>query len=274
MIQLNPFPGEEHRSFHWSGGRTAALLVHGFPGTPAELRPLATSLHRAGWTVQAPLLPGLGPDIETLAERQASDWVAAVQSALIDLKRDHRRLLLVGYSMGAALALTAAAAERPDGLILIAPFQQLGRRWQQLAGLLLKPFIREMRPFRKTDFSDPQVRQGISNFFGSLDLDSPEVQQYLRGLAVPTSIFDQLNRVGRTARSVAGQVDRPLLVVQGRRDEVVQPAATRRYLTALAGPLRYQEVDAGHNLLDPNQPAWLHVEQSILDFAQLFIDPE
>ncbi len=55
------FQGEEHQPFHWVAGPPAALLVHGFPGTPAELRPLGQALYEAGWTVSAPLLPGFGP---------------------------------------------------------------------------------------------------------------------------------------------------------------------------------------------------------------------
>jgi esterase/lipase len=33
------------------GGDHAALLIHGFPGTPAEMLPLGTVLREAGWTV-------------------------------------------------------------------------------------------------------------------------------------------------------------------------------------------------------------------------------
>ena len=70
---IKPFQGDEHQPFHWNGGQPAALLVHGFPGTPAEMRPLGTALHQAGWTVYGPLLPGFGPDIVTLFERDSVD---------------------------------------------------------------------------------------------------------------------------------------------------------------------------------------------------------
>ena len=59
-ILPKPFDGSEHRSFLWKGSDSAALLVHGFPGTPAEMRPLGTVLRNAGWTVRGLMLPGLG----------------------------------------------------------------------------------------------------------------------------------------------------------------------------------------------------------------------
>ena len=35
-ILPQPFDGRDHRSFLWQESDRAALLVHGFPGTPAE----------------------------------------------------------------------------------------------------------------------------------------------------------------------------------------------------------------------------------------------
>ena len=48
MRPLNPFTGPEHQAFILRGGEPAALLIHGFPGTPREMRPLAETLHAQG----------------------------------------------------------------------------------------------------------------------------------------------------------------------------------------------------------------------------------
>ena len=70
------FSGAEHAAFRLSDSRSldadkpAAVLVHGFGGTPAEMRGLAEALHRQGWTTEVPLLPGFGSDIATLTERR------------------------------------------------------------------------------------------------------------------------------------------------------------------------------------------------------------
>ncbi len=52
MLPFNPFNGPEHADFTIPGGDPAALLVHGFPGTPAEMRPLAEALNERGWTAR------------------------------------------------------------------------------------------------------------------------------------------------------------------------------------------------------------------------------
>lgn len=264
------FQGIEHQSFTLTGGAPQALLVHGFPGTPAEMRPLAEALHRAGWTVHGLLLPGHGAQIETLFDHGHTDWVAAVRGALFGLQQDGPPILLVGYSLGAALALQTAVANRPTALVLLAPFWQLGTTWQQWLGFLLKPIFRRMRPFQKADFTNPQVRYGLGNLLPEIDLNDPEVQQTLRDLTIPTKIFAELHAVGRAAYHLAPQAELPMLIVQGLRDEVVRPELTRRLLQRLPGPVRYEEVLSGHYMIHPHDAGWSHLEQAVLQFAGTF----
>jgi hypothetical protein len=186
LLPLQMFAGPEHQPFLWEGGQPAALLVHGFPGTPAEMRPLAAVLQQAGWTVQGLLLPGFGPQIATLGERRWEEWLAAINQALADLRRDHAPLLLIGYSMGAALAIGAAAGQTVDGLILMAPFVWRESLLQKMAatffGPLLTPYF---RPFRQANFADPALRRGLASLLPQLDLDDPAVQAALRQTAIP-----------------------------------------------------------------------------------------
>lgn len=261
------FQGEEHRAFTLPGGPSAALLIHGFPGTPAELHPLAESLNRAGWTVHGLLLPGHGVQIETLFDHSHTDWLAAVRDALAEVQHGSHPVLLVGYSLGAALALQAAVAQPPTALALLAPFWRLGTTWQQWVGFLLKPIFRRACPFQKADFTNPQLRHGLANLLPGINLDDPEVQQTLRQLTIPTRIFEELYRVGQGAYRAAPQAARPTLIVQGCQDEVVRPELTRQLMQRLPGPLRYQEVLSGHYMIHPDDPGWLHLERAVLDFA-------
>ena len=265
---LLAFQGPEHLPFLWPGGAPAALLVHGFPGTPAEMRPLGEALHKAGWTVQGLLLPGFGPQIATLDERRAGDWAAAVEEALCALKRDHSPILLVGYSMGAALAIGAAARAVPDGLVLLAPFWWTGSPLQRALGALLRPLLpRSFRPLRRADFANPQLRRFVANFFPQADLDNPQTQEDLRQIDVPLSIVNQVRITGRTAYDQAPGVETPLLIVQGKHDEVVRLQFTRRLMKRFPHSPRYLEVDADHDLVRPAHTDWPAIEQAVLDFA-------
>ena len=51
---LDPSP------FLLEGGRVGVLLIHGFTGSPPEMRLIGEYLHQRGFTVAAPLLPGHG----------------------------------------------------------------------------------------------------------------------------------------------------------------------------------------------------------------------
>ncbi len=273
--ELNLFTDEEHQPFVWNGGQPAALLVHGFPGTPAEIRPLAQLLHADGWTTRGLLLPGFGADITTLFTREWTEWVDAAAAAMTDLARKHRPLLLVGFSMGGAVALNALAKldAIPDhaGLVLLAPFWRLGTWPQRALFTLLKPVLRGVRPLRKADFSDPRLRKGLGNFMPELDLDDTAVQELLREFRVPAQVFENLLGIGKAARRAAAQAKLPTLVVQGIADPLVKREDTRRLLQTLPGPVTYREVAGTHDLLKPEEESWDAVAKAVVGYGRAFV---
>jgi len=263
------FRDARHHPFIMTGSTHggAALLVHGFPGTPAEMRPLAHILNREGWTTQGILLPGFGTDIESLPRRKVIDWLRAVDMALIELQRERRPVLLIGNSMGGALSIQIAAARKPDGLLLINPFWQLNNiLWKTLP--VLKFALPQFKPFRlmKLDFNDPETLKGIAGFIPGADLRDPEVQSAIRNFAIPTGMLDQLRLAGVGAGNAAPHVTTPTLVIQGANDPLVTPVITRQLVAKIAGA-GYQEIPGDHNLLDPALPTWRKVEALALDFA-------
>jgi esterase/lipase len=64
-MQLDPFswlPDSDPVDFTIPGSTPAALLLHGYLGSPAEMRPLAQALNGRGWTVRGfPWAEGIGP---------------------------------------------------------------------------------------------------------------------------------------------------------------------------------------------------------------------
>lgn len=268
LTSLQAFRDEEHRPFLWAGDANAALLLHGFPGTPAEMRPLAHSLHQAGWTVQGLLLPGFGAQIDTLAGKTATDWIEAACSALANLQRSHQQVALVGYSMGGAVALNAAAVQPPDSLVLLAPFWKLGNGLQSFLWPLLKRLFPTFHPFRDADFSDPVVRENIGNLFPNQDLDDPAMQKELQEFTIPASILDQLRRIGLDAYANAPKVTTPGLIIQGTADETSTRQATRALLARLASPIEYHEIPTDHQLVRPENGGFLQVERLVRSFLE------
>ncbi|HWN82994.1 MAG TPA: alpha/beta fold hydrolase [Candidatus Udaeobacter sp.] len=99
----------------------ACLLIHGSAGHPGHLRPLGEHLHREGYTVQGIALPG--HDVQP-ADMAGIDWkscYAAVRDSWRALRSEYRRVHVIGFSFGGALALHLAAREQVDDLVLLAP---------------------------------------------------------------------------------------------------------------------------------------------------------
>jgi carboxylesterase len=267
------FRDARHHPFYMIGDRAykrAALLIHGFPGTPAEMRPLAHSLNRIGWTAQGILLPGFGADIESLPKRKNSEWVRAAETALVALQNDHRPTLIIGNSMGGALAIQAAARFKPDGLILINPFWQLDNRlWRLLP--VLKYVFPQFKPFSmiKINFEDVETRKGIAGFIPGANLDDPDVRKAVKDFAIPTGMLDQLRGAGQMAGKAALLLTMPVLILQGSGDTLVNPATTQALVAKMTtAKVEYHEVSGEHNLLDPALPVWSTVESFALDFAE------
>lgn len=267
------FEAPEHQPFFLNGtseGGAAALLVHGFPGTPAEMRGLGESFHSAGWSAQGLLLPGFGTDIETLPRRTAEEWVSAVVSAVRELKRGHHPVVLIGFSLGGALSMEAASIVPPDGLILLSPFWKLdGALWGLLPAL--KHVFPQFKPFRlmKLDFNNPEMRQNMAQFMPGADMDDPAVQQAIKDFSVPTNMIDQIRRAGVNAAKAAPNVRVPTLIIQGSEDELVKPEKTR--LLAAQMGAEYREVPADHQIRDPKGASYALVERMALEFAGSFM---
>lgn len=105
------------------GGRVGVLLIHSLGGTPIELRYVAQSLARLGYTVHCPLLPGLGGGTDISGLSTWRDWYSNVEAAHDALRENCETVLVGGLSAGAMLALKLAADRPSDvqGLMLFAP---------------------------------------------------------------------------------------------------------------------------------------------------------
>lgn len=268
MLEFNPFTGSEHQPFYLPGSGGAALLVHGFPGTPAEMRALGKVLNEADWTAQGLLLPGFGSQFGEVSRYKASDWLAAIRSALQELQKSHPFTLLIGFSMGGGLSLQTAVQQPPDGLVLLAPFwQTTGWFWATMP--LFKHIFPRIKPFRalKIDLSNPETRQGIGRFLPGADLDDPQVVAAIRDFEFPLSVLDELRQVGKGTAEAVGQLKTPSLVIQGAKDDWVRPPATQELVRKASISMRYVEVDGAHDLPNPEKPAWEQVCVEILRFA-------
>jgi esterase/lipase len=232
------------------------------------MRPLGTALREIGWTVQGVMLPGLGTDFKTIEKRNVLDWTNTVREAAIALERNHSVVILIGYSMGGALALRAAAEKPPAGLVLLAPFWTIGEGLARILWPVIRLLFRRVHPLKRADFSAIDVRHGLQRMFGSIDLDNPAIQLALREITVSLSPIDQIRQLGNSAYASATALNVPTLVIQGSNDNVVPPYRTKRLVSRFARPVQYMEVHAGHDVVHPDSGAWTQVKNRLQLFAE------
>lgn len=111
--------------FYFPGSKTGCLMVHGFTGTPKEMRPIGVRLASAGFTVYAPRLPGHGTQPRDLIRMRWQDWLACVEDSLTLLSSLVDRTYIVGLSLGGMLSLIAAARYPVAGAVAIATLHHL-----------------------------------------------------------------------------------------------------------------------------------------------------
>lgn len=262
------FPGDEHRAFHLTAGPEApvAVLLHGFPGTPAEVAPAGRALHEAGWEVHGLLLPGFGPDIATLGDQRYDGWVEHVRSEVDRVRRPGQPVALLGYSFGGAIATEVAATTPVDHLILIAPFTWVEPWWVGPLLLLLGPIVPYgVKPYARADLDDPKFVHGMGKFMPGVDLNDPEIRARLKDFRVPAGILAEVRRTGH-ARRAAARVSAPTLIIQGCHDQVSRPANIA-LLSARLPNAQLAEIDAGHDLIEADNPVWPDVAERITRFV-------
>jgi esterase/lipase len=74
-----------------------------------------------------------------------------------------------------------------------------------------------------------------------------------------------MRHLGSSARKAAGRSSIKTLIVQGLRDEVVQPQDTDALLNAISGA-ELELLDATHYLTSPSDGAWERITRVVGEF--------
>ena len=119
-------------------GHVGIVLVHGFTGSPAAMRPWAEFLNARGYTVRVPRLPGHATKPADLNEVRWQEWPAKVEAEIRELQKTCTQIFVAGLSMGGGTTLNIAAAHGAEltGIILVNPMMHVRGISPQLAFLV------------------------------------------------------------------------------------------------------------------------------------------
>ena len=209
--------------------RRAVLLLHGFNDTAQSMAYLAHKLRARGYTVRVPLLPGHGRDLATMAQAsRAARWREAVLAEYDALCHEYDSVMVVGQSMGGALALLLAT-ERPQipALVLLAPYVGMPRdlQWKVLGAWIAcvaLPYLRSVGG--ATSIHDPAARAASLG---------PDV--------VTARTLTELRRVAEDAEAALSRVWVPTLYLQSREDNRIAARDAETHFAALGSADKRQE---------------------------------
>jgi carboxylesterase len=201
MSQNIILPGAEPFSF--SGGRIGCLLVHGFTGTPKEMRLMGDHLKQQGHTVLGIRLAGHATTWQDLARTRWWDWLASVEDGLNLLKGCTEEQYLMGLSLGGVLSLLSATRYPVRGVVAMStPF-----------GLPNDPRIHFMNILTMLQ---PKMKKGEDVFFNKEAKATHVALPF-----TPSRAMMEVVKAIKELQRVLPDVKVPTLLVQSRLDSVV-----------------------------------------------------
>ncbi len=201
-------------AFRRDGDDRGVLCLHGFTGTPFEMRFLGESLAARGMTVVGPALVGHGQTLDALDVTTWRDWHAGVCAEFDALRARCRSVAVVGQSLGGLLALHLArerGAELSSLCVMGVPL------WLPPLARVAIPLVRELRRITSHPRAIPKR--------GGSDVRDPEMKRLNPCLpAFPVRALASLNEFTDVVRATIEQVTVPTLVAHGAHDHVAPPA--------------------------------------------------
>ncbi|MCK5310940.1 MAG: alpha/beta fold hydrolase [Desulfobacteraceae bacterium] len=193
--------------------KAGILLIHGYMAAPEEMRGLAEFFHEKSFTVYVPRLKGHGTSPEDLSTTQYQEWIESVEEGYVILKHTCKKLFVGGFSTGAALALELCArTDDINAAFAVAPPMKL-----KDLGSHFVPAISLFNNMMKKAYLSKIAKEFIHN-----DPENPHIN-YARN---PIAGIRELERLTKKLEGDLQNIEVPVLVVQSRKDPVVNPVGT------------------------------------------------
>ena len=236
--------------FYLQGGPVGVLMVHGYPGSPPEMRLVGDYLHERGCTVSGPLLPGHGTTAADLNEVRWSDWTAHLVQALNELRPQCQKVFLAGLSGGGVKTLFLAATQPDLAGVITYSAAIYPSNWLLNLVPIAKYLIKQF-PLREEHLTNPDAISRIWTYN-----------------TYPTFGAHEMLKLIREVRRLLPQVTCPLLIMHSTldRDVRIKSAYAIRERTASQDKELLLLNNSGHAITIDSE--WELVAQRTYEFIQ------
>jgi carboxylesterase len=208
-VDLDAAAGPDTGCFFLPAGPVGCLLLHGFTATPYDMRYIAGHLHARDVTVSGVCLPGHATSPEDMERYTWSDWVEGARAGLTELQGRVERVVVVGQSMGALLALKLAAEHPKEvgAVVLLSTALVVSARWMYWAAPIV-PWLVPILP--------PAARFVVK---GDSDIADAEARAFSPTYKrVPIRSIYELLRLQSHVRPLLPRVKQPVLAIHSQND--------------------------------------------------------
>lgn len=201
--------------FFYPGGTVGVLLVHGFTGTPKEMRAMGAYLSTQGYSVLAPRLAGHATLPEDMVRLHWQDWLSSLEDGYQLLKGVSKHIVVAGLSMGGVLTLLFAARFEISACIAMSTPYELPRDPRLPLLNLLWRWVPRI-PKDEPDWQDPAPAE-----------DHVDYPFY------PTKSILELNKLLSTMQAALPHVQVPTLLMHSKLDGAVPYESMEKIYTRL-----------------------------------------
>lgn len=231
LCAVQPVPDAHAFSLGPPRAKAGVLCVHGFTGTPFEMRLLGEHLAGRGFAVEGPCLAGHAGTTADLRATRWPDWLFSVEQGLDRLRARADKVAVCGLSLGGLLTLEVARRRKSQVEAICCLSTAL---WLPPNALMFDRLI-QRTPLRKL---------ALPKLAGS-DIRDPELRalnKIAQGRAgMPLEALHSLIEFGEYLKPRVHEITQPTLLVHARKDHTV-PFACMDYLAKNLGSREIVEV--------------------------------
>ena len=224
--------------------------MHGFTGSPFEVRAISELLHAQGFGIYAPALAGHATDVSHLETTTVDDYLEAAERAFDEAAARFDRVYVLGLSMGGTLGLHVASQKPVAGLVTIS------------TPVFLYPMVNATVPVIEQWIPGLRTPANFAAWQGNV------IGYRSTSIAAVRVVVEVLDRV----RPVLEKVEAPLLVLHSTRDYTVPVSSAKTIHDTVASSMKRLEViEAGSHLLTV-EPNLSLIGATVVDFLKTLED--